>query len=171
MRCQLQAGWITHGSLLEIADRGRDLAGAGAVGAGNWSLAQICQHLALSIEATLVNSAVVIGAGGASGSAERYGPVLRWLFRRIILTAGYIPRDVAVPDGAVPDEAAPKVEVAHLESAARAFEAAGGEPDRVWPGQRFMGPLSAVQWRRFHHVHAAHHFAFLVHRHAKTRGS
>lgn len=201
---------INRRSLIEVADRARELAEVGVVPTARWSLAQTCQHLALSIEATLINAEVTVGTSSAPGSSgagtEASGlkphvsslnpqssalstrtpngktgltqagsvgrgafdrgvlSVLRhWFFRRVILTMGYIPRGIPVPDGLYPsDDAALAAELTHLESAIQAFEAAALEPDRAWPAQRFTGPLTATQWRRFHHVHAAHHFAFLT---------
>ncbi len=155
-------GRVTRGTLTAIARRAQTLQEAGAVATTQWSFTQICQHVALSIEATLINSAITIGEEIDSPPIRRCGGPRRWLLRRIILTFAYIPGGVAVPQGAEPDEQADMdAELTHLESAARAFEAATLEKDRIWPGQRFMGPLTAAQWRRFHHVHAAHHFAHL----------
>lgn len=154
---------VTRGPLTAIARRARTLQEAGAVALAQWSFAQICQHVALSIEATLINSTITIGEEIDSPPIRRYGTPRRWLFRSIILTFGYIPGGVAVPQGAEPGaQATLDAELTHLESAARAFEAAALDEGRVWPGQLFMGPLTAAQWRRFHHVHAAHHFAHLA---------
>jgi hypothetical protein len=148
-----------------IAQRARALKTAGAVPSARWSFAQICQHLALSIEATLINAEVTIGADVTGPPARPYGPLRRRLFRFIILTLGRIPRGIPVPPGAGPREQATlDAELAHLEAAARAYEAAALEGDRVWPAQRYLGPLTAAQWRRFHHVHAAHHYAYLGNR-------
>lgn len=150
---------ITKGPLVAIVTRARALRDEGATPTGRWSFAQICRHLSLAIEATLVNSSVTIGGERAAGS----GFVRCWLFRRITLTAGYIPAGIPVPDGVYPAESASEEEeLAHLESAALDFEAAALDRSRTWPGQRYMGRLSAAQWRRFHHVHAAHHFAYLA---------
>ncbi|MBN2562573.1 MAG: DUF1569 domain-containing protein [Phycisphaerae bacterium] len=155
----------TRGPLLEMARRTRELAESGMEPTAKWSFAMMCQHIALSIEATLIQRKITIGREGESRTRNTYGRLRRWLYRRIVLTMGYIPRGIPVPEGVYPSEQAIlETELAHLESAARAFEAAAHEPDKVWPGQRYMGPLNAAQWRRFHHVHAAHHFAFLARR-------
>lgn len=170
---------INRGSLLEIADRARMLAKTGATPTARWSFAQICQHIALSIEATLINAKVTVGAHNTAFRPNSDTPsplppdqgrglmnsLRRWFFRRVILTFGYIPPGVAVPDGVYPDQhAVLETELGHLESAARAFEAAALEPDRAWPAQRFTGALTAAEWRLFHHVHAAHHLARLARR-------
>jgi len=148
-------------SLLGISDQARALASAPAGSTGKWSLAQVCRHLALSIEMTLSNTPEIIGSNDATVRRGFRAALRRWIYRRITLTFGYIPPGVPVPGKAHPgDHADLPSELAHLEAAARRFEAAMGESARVWPGQRYMGWLNAGQWHRFHYVHAAHHFAY-----------
>jgi hypothetical protein len=154
---------ITAGPLAVVTERARALARAATTPTAQWSLAQMCEHIALSIESTLVDQELTVGEDGSRGLVHRYGPARRWLFRRIILTAGYIPRGVRAPERVRPSEdASLDTELRHLEAAARAFDAAAPEAGRVWPAQRYTGPLSAGQWRRFHHVHAAHHLSLLA---------
>ncbi len=154
---------ITAGPLAVVAERACALAQAATTPTAQWSLAQMCEHIALSIEATIVDQELTVGENRSRGLMHRYGPARRWLFRRIILTAGYSPRGVRAPEMVRPSEdASLDTELRHLEAAARAFDAAATETGRVWPAQRFTGLLSPAQWRRFHHVHAAHHFSLLA---------
>jgi hypothetical protein len=48
--------------------------------------------------------------------------------------------------------------VKSLAAAAEAFEAKAARPCEAWIDHPLLGPMSGAQWRRFHVIHARHHF-------------
>jgi len=152
---------ITNGTLHEIAERARALANAGQVYGRGWSLAQICDHLARSIDNTVKGSAVH-GTSLRSRRLTRCGRMKRWGFKRYMLWTGWFPAGVPAPESVRPADDVPLEEaLAKLRAAAGAFERTCAQADPSWSEHSYLGRFSARGWRRFHHIHAAHHFSFL----------
>ncbi|HZT79571.1 MAG TPA: DUF1569 domain-containing protein [Gemmataceae bacterium] len=125
--------------------------------AGNWNLAQVCDHLAAAMR----------------GSVEGFPFPGPWFFRTLI---GPFARRVffrrrRMPAGIqIPERFRPAADVDEA-AAVRAFHAALALV-RDWPGEfvphPILGRFTPAQWRQFHLIHAAHHLSFLVPRDTTT---
>lgn len=120
--------------------------------AGAWSLGQISQHLARSLEGSIA---------GLPGRApwlvrKTIGP---W-FGRHVLGSGRMPTGIKLrPEWGLKPGAdlEDRVEVEALRAAIAAYTARVG----ALPEHPFFGPLRRDQWDRLHCVHCAHHLSFL----------
>jgi hypothetical protein len=128
------------------------LLAAGYVINGNWNLAQICQHLRLTIEASL---------NGYPTWMTVIGYPLRPLLRRFMmpsLLAGKSPSGVKTAGMFVPqptqDDSA---EVNKFSQCVEQFLAHTGEL-HSHPG---FGKMNLQEFGAFHTAHAAHHLSFL----------
>jgi hypothetical protein len=120
----------------------------GHVVAGQWTLAQICNHLATTILMT------------ARPAAEPGQPTPE----QARIRAGFFAAE-RFPDGRqVPGPFVPKpgLDAAHeaqsLATAIERFRSATGP----FPAHPIIGPLSHDEWLRFHTMHAEHHLGFAV---------
>jgi hypothetical protein len=118
--------------------------------AGNWDLAQVCDHLAYFVR----------------GSLEGFGDKVPWFVRMFVgrrllkkllrgepIRAGYPIPDKMVPKaGGDEGEAATQLQ-ALLERLKTQTE--------VYPSP-FFGTLSKAQWLKLHTLHCNHHLSFLV---------
>jgi hypothetical protein len=142
-------------SLLTIAAQVRDLAARGAVPTGNWTLAQICDHLARAIEGSL-------GLLPQTSSVKPPAWPVRMLGRFLILRLGYVPRGVKAPEHVLPPRGVTYEEaIARLEAAAETFESKAAEPGAICRKHPIFGFDDTQTWRRFHHIHARHHLGFM----------
>ena len=79
-----------------------------------------------------------------------------------MLWTGWFPAGVPAPESVRPsDDVALEEALARLEAAAAEFERKCAQPNASWSEHSYLGRFSARGWRRFHHIHAAHHFSFL----------
>jgi hypothetical protein len=124
---------------------------AGHTTVGNWSLGQICNHLAAAMK----------------GSVEGFDVRVPWLFRtlfgpvlkRRILRTGRMPEGVKLPAKALPSPALDdRAEAEALRATIRLYSAYSG-PMAAHP---FFGPVPRAQWTRLHEIHCAHHLSFLL---------
>ncbi|QEG42307.1 DUF1569 domain-containing protein [Roseimaritima ulvae] len=120
---------------------------------GNWSLAQICAHVRLTIEASL---------DGYPSWMTTIGYPLRPLLRRFMLPrllAGNSPSGVKTAGMFVPpadlDDAA---EVDKFARCVERFRGHSREP-HAHPG---FGKMNLQEFGAFHAAHAAHHLSFLA---------
>jgi hypothetical protein len=132
-----------------MPDVDRLLAGYEAL--GNWSLGQVCSHLAR----TVVDS--------VEGFPGRLPWVIRATFgrwtRNRILTSETIPEGVWLPEAARPKpNLDDRAEAEALRAAFRLFSARSG-PTADHP---LIGPMTHAQWDHLHRVHCAHHLSFLL---------
>jgi hypothetical protein len=119
---------------------------------GNWTLAQVCRHLALVLQ----------------GTVEGWRWRMPWIFRRTVgalvfrrvLASGKMGEGIKlneqlklIPESNLDD----RVEAEFLHSALRVFMASPGP----FPEHPFFGPLTRSQWDRLHAIHCAHHLSFL----------
>jgi len=119
--------------------------------AGNWSLGQICRHLAWALTASV-------------DGFPRQAP---WLFRRTIgrvllkrlLKSGRMPEGAPVPGGGVPGPGLDaRAEAEALRAALRFFIGHTG-PLHEHP---FFGPVTRAGAERIHCIHCAHHLSFVL---------
>jgi hypothetical protein len=119
--------------------------------AGNWELAQVCDHLTYFIQ------------GSLEGFTFRVPWLLKVLFGRLvlrrILSQRRMKAGVFTPQNPLPqpggDEAAA---AARLKQVLQKLEAHQGE---LQPSP-FFGYLTPQQWRELHLIHCAHHLGFLI---------
>jgi hypothetical protein len=143
-------------TLLVIAEQARAMATNGAVATGNWTLAQICDHLARAVEGSLGMLAPAVGG------RKRPSWMTRTVGRILILKFGVVPRGVRAPAHVLPpadvvvDSALPR-----LQAAVEEFERRAAEPDVTLRAHPIFGFTDAATWRRFHMVHARHHLRFM----------
>lgn len=125
----------------------------GYVRNGNWTLAQICAHLRLTIEANL---------NGYPTWMTVLGFPLRPLLRRFMLPrllAGNSPSGVKTAGMFVPPaELDDAVEVDQFAQCVERFQSHSGE---LHPHPGF-GRMDLQQFAAFHAAHAAHHLSFLA---------
>lgn len=149
-------------SLDWIAGRAQILAANGAIQGKNWTLAQACEHLALGIEATVRGS-------GHEPPPRRWLELSpfkrfqRWIVKQVMLATGWFPSDVAAPSSVAPSGTLSLPEaLQRLEAASEAFERKCAAPVATWGYHSILGKMSGPSWRRFHSIHAAHHFSFFA---------
>lgn len=118
---------------------------------GNWSLGQICNHLA---------AAVTVSVDGVAVKAP-------WLLRKTIapvvlkriLKAGRIRDGFQLPEEFVPKpDLDARAEAEALRASLRLFAAHSG-PVAEHP---FFGRMSRDQWDQLHRIHCAHHLNFVL---------
>jgi hypothetical protein len=118
--------------------------------AGNWGLAQVCDHLTYFIDCSL------------DGAKFRVPWLLRVLFGRKllrrILASGRMRAGAFTPQRPLPlpgtnEEAA----IARFRAAVQRLLAHPGEMH----DSPFFGYLTPEEWRRLHLIHSAHHLGFL----------
>lgn len=141
---------LTFANLEEVMpDVDRLLAGHQTV--GNWTLAQICNHLAAAIQ----------------GSIDGFDVRAPWFLRitlgkmmkRKVLASGKLQEGVKLPDEALPKPGLDaRAEAEALRACIRLFPAHTG-PMAAHP---FFGPMSHAEWTRLHTIHCAHHLSFVL---------
>jgi hypothetical protein len=119
---------------------------------GNWTLAQVCHHLALILQ----------------GTVEGWRWRMPWIFRRTvgaiairrIFSSGKMPEGIKLnkelklmPESNLNDRA----EAEFLRSALRVY----GNSPGPFPEHPYFGLLTRSQWDRLHAIHCAHHLSFL----------
>lgn len=144
-------------SLLWIPEIARSLAAAGAMQGRGWTLGQVCEHLALTFEATLPDRE----SAGASRRAGFLQRVRQVVMKRAVFLRGRLPSGVPAPQQVAPSNSQRlDVGLDRLDAAVKDFERACDRGGTRWPGHPVFGSMSGEDWRRFHSIHAAHHFSF-----------
>lgn len=152
-------------SLLWIPEHARGLRDRGALRGKSWSLAQVCEHLALAIRGTADDSSPESRSAAASQWWTDLGALTRTrrrIMRRGLLWSGRFPEGVPSPEYVIPSNS-PDLEdsIRLLEAAARQFDRKLAVPNSTWPLHPLLGPMLAREWKRFHDLHARHHFKFM----------
>lgn len=156
------AGRRRNGSLRWIAEQAKQLADVGAVQGKSWSLAQVCEHLALAYESTIRGSADEAPPRRWQ-ALTRFERTKRWFIKRVMLTTGWFPRGVSAPDSVAPSGSLSLPEALdRLTFAAEEFERKCSSPGATWGYHSLLGKMNSRTWRRFHTIHAAHHFSFFA---------
>lgn len=147
-------------SLRWIPDQARRLATVQAIRGESWSLAEVCDHLALALESTVTGH-------GDEGPPRRWKDLTwferakRWCIKQFMLATGWFPRGVPAPASVVPSSSVLIEDaLSRLEDAAAAFDRKCSSPRSTWGYHSLLGKMSGIAWRRFHTIHATHHFSF-----------
>lgn len=124
------------------------LASSGRTRGREWSLAQIADHLARSIESTTRRSPP--RADGPRGP-RRW---LKWVIREFTLVTGWIPPGLPASESVTPPpDVALDEALARLQRAISHLQSWTGDP----PMHPILGPMPRKRWIRFHLIHARHH--------------
>ena len=124
---------------------------AGYERAGQWDLAQVCEHVTYFMK------------GSLDGHPYRVPWVFKVLFGRLvlrrILNAGKMKPGAPTPQKPLPAPGGDvATAVAGLKDAITRLQAHAGELH----ASPFFGYLTPEQWRDLHLIHCAHHLAFLA---------
>ena len=140
---------LSFGSFDEIMpDVERLLEGSTTV--GNWSLAQICRHLA-----TVMCRVVDLPATTPQDPSLWVGEDQK----RQVLESGMLEEGIQGPQEVMPAGVlGEREEAVGLRSAIAHYKASGGP---VIPHRRF-GPLTKAEWDRLQLIHCAHHLSFVI---------
>ena len=138
-------------TLQELVGLTRRLSGAEPVAShsGNWTLAQVCEHLAKTIEQSC--------PGGDMGPAA----IPRWIqpiARRVFFLIPYVPAGRPAPPSILPGEtSATDKAIERLAGAVQDFEKVSLPLRGRMVSHPAFGVLSHEQWRKVHLVHGKHH--------------
>jgi hypothetical protein len=117
---------------------------------GNWTLAQICRHLA-----TVARRVVDLPASTPVDASQWVGEEKK----REVFASGLLPEGIPGPPEIMPGEGLDAHEEA--EGLRRALDHFRASPGPVIP-HRVFGPLSRDEWHRLQCIHCAHHLSFAV---------
>jgi hypothetical protein len=117
---------------------------------GNWSLAQVCRHLA-----TVMRLTVDLPASTPHDASRRVGDEQK----RQFFESGAVPEGIPTSPRLLPGEVLD--ERAEAEGLRQAIAHYQASPGPVVPHVLF-GPLTRSEWDQFHCIHAAHHLSFVV---------
>lgn len=149
-------------SLKWISTQARELATLGPAKGKSWTLSEVCEHIALAIESTVRFSGdeLVLHDGLAPGHFAR---VKQSLIRWLMLTTGWFPRNVPAPSFVAPSGLLTLDEsIELLDRAIDAFDLKYKSTASTWCNHHILGKMSGWSWRRFHAIHAAHHFSYFI---------
>jgi hypothetical protein len=140
---------LSYGSFDEIMpDVERLLEGHTTV--GNWSLAQICRHLA-----AVMRRVVDLPASTPHDPSHLVGEERK----RQVFDSGMLPEGLQGPQEVMPMKVLGEREEAEgLRQAIAYYQASSGP---VIP-HRFFGPLTKAEWDRLQLIHVAHHLSFAI---------
>jgi len=143
---------LSFGSLDEVMPDVERLLG-GHVTVGQWSLGQICNHLATGFDLSMDGRSDSVPV---TSPEEDRSSILRKRFFR----GGRFPEGKTAPVPALLPSAGldDREEADTLRHAIARFSVATGP----FPAHPFLGPMTKDQWVRFHCIHAAHHLGFAV---------
>ena len=117
---------------------------------GNWSLAQICRHLA-----TVMRRVVDLPASTPHDATQEVGEERK----RQVFESGMLPEGLPAPPAVLPTESLDERE--EVEGLRRAIAHYKASPGPVVP-HRLFGPLTREEWDRIQCIHCAHHLSFAV---------
>lgn len=123
---------------------------AGCSPVGNWDLAQICDHLATSIQ----------------GSTRGFPMNAPWVVRRLLGPYFFrkmrrlrrMKSNVPLPKKFTPK---PGMDASQCVTRLREAIAAFREHAGPWPEHPILGRMGREEWLDFHLIHASHHLSFL----------
>ncbi|WP_435009880.1 DUF1569 domain-containing protein [Tundrisphaera lichenicola] len=118
--------------------------------AGDWSLAQICRHLA-----TVARRVVDMPASTPSDPSQWVGEEQK----RKVLESGILPEGIPGPPEIMPPAGLDDRE--EVEGLRRAIAHYLASPGPVIP-HRIFGPLTKAEWDQLQLIHLAHHLSFAV---------
>ena len=117
---------------------------------GNWTLAQICRHLA-----AVLRRHVDLPASTPFDPSDRVSEEQK----RRMLESGILPEGIGAPPGVLPERTLGERE--EMEDLRAAIGYYRDSPGPVIP-HRILGPLTRDEWDRFELLHLAHHLSFAI---------
>ncbi len=127
--------------------------------AGRWTVAQIVEHLAVSVDLV----AQLFEERGELPLRRRHSRPHETVLRHLVLISGRIPRGLNAVAAAVPsDEPEPDMATAQFRMGVELMRHLA----ETWPSQvresvflrhPYLGDLNLPEWVRFHYVHSRHH--------------
>jgi hypothetical protein len=142
---------LSFKNLQEIMPDVDRLMDGGYTTVGNWTLGQMCNHLALAMRCTVEGFTVPV----PWHVRNILGRIARWqILRTRSMGAGHQGPAALMPKSGLDDRA----EVEALRATMKMYTAAPG-PLRPHP---FLGALSRPQWDEFHCIHSALHLSFAL---------
>jgi hypothetical protein len=125
-----------------------------------WSSAEILDHLNLTYRGTIKNCERCLAAGKSGASVDRNSKCWQ---RRVVIWFGYLPTGRKSPEHALPrGTPVPQLTTEIFENISR-METVIAECDAQFGRGKsiaehpILGPLTALEWRKFHWVHGRHH--------------
>ncbi|MCE9590174.1 MAG: DUF1569 domain-containing protein [Planctomycetes bacterium] len=134
-----------------VLDEVRRLRADGYEKAGNWDLAQMCQHIAIPIRDSMDGFSFE-----APLAIRVLGPLV---FKKRIFSTRRLrdgikaPREIEPPPGLDAD-----TEIRNLEALITRFRAHTGA---LHPSP-FLGEMDKTEWEQFNTIHASHHLRYLI---------
>ncbi len=118
--------------------------------AGNWSLGQVCDHIAIFLDKSMDGFNLVLPL-----PLRMMGGFARWS----TLKFRWIPSGYKAPDILLPlDVSSDPQGIERLQKSIQRYESFN-QPLHPSP---LFGKVSRQQWDQLHLIHAAHHFSFLI---------
>ena len=144
---------IVINSVDDIAPCIERLAVSGKTVGRRWTLGQIAEHLALTIDWT------VAGVSPGDQPTDVIPVAFQYLARELIFRTGWIPPNMPIGSHLTPPPCMNlDAGIAHLRIAIVALQAA---PEPM-PTNPFFGAMPKQRWCRFHSIHADHHLKRVV---------
>jgi len=139
---------MTLRALSDIPDAIESLARTGSRSGRNWSLAQITEHIARTIEWSMDPEAHE--PAPQLNMSRVMVPLARWM----TLLTGWIPENLPTFRHL---EAPASIDLTSAVERLRRAIASFDAYENSFPVHPFLGRMTKRQWRRFHVIHARHH--------------
>lgn len=161
-------------AMIDAATSGLDDGRAAVRVNGQWSIAEIVEHLDRTYTGTTRGFERCLEAGAPRVTAATPKTRVRKL---VVVTLGFFPTGIEAPRHVVPSgeltlSALVERVGAHLDAldkaAARAAERWGAAPVLDHP---LLGPFTVADWMRFHQVHTRHHQKQMADRRGRLPGT
>jgi len=148
---KLERRTVRYETLQDLVNEARQLAERGYSRAGEWSLGQVCNHLAGAINMSR--------DGFPSGLPRPMRPIMRLvLFGRMRKRIPIRLRVPTLPSLQPPADIADEEAIDRLSAAIARFN----EPGATFAASPVLGKLTAEEWNVFHLWHSEHHMSFLL---------
>lgn len=159
--CRSQRQRLHFEDLAGAIAHAKSLQNSGYEQLGNWSLGQVCNHLAQTVNLSVNGFPFRLPSPVAA--------VLRWAFFNVSV----VPRlmgSIRLPTSRNLTQETPCDDQAGIDRLIRATERMTA-PDAKLKANPLLGQLTVAQWQRFHGWHAARHLSFLRARGNETADS
>ena len=118
---------------------------------GNWSLGQICNHLAGTFTASV--------DGVAFKAPWLVRKTIAPIFKKKLFQSGRMREGITIPEAALPKPGLDaRGEAERLRAALQRYATHTG----AVADHPFFGPLTRDEWTRIHCIHCAHHLSFAL---------
>jgi hypothetical protein len=128
---------------------------------GRWNSAQIMEHLGRTYGTTAKMLELKMGIGGPP--QVRTAKISEFLLKVLIVDLGVFPTGAKAPEMVTPTGAAGPIALERALTNLERMDAALVASEERWGRQEAvamhfrLGPLTALQWRKFHYFHGHHH--------------